>query len=433
MYQWKKEYAFDNLGNLIGQTYYNTETGEARISSKEKIEYNSDNNIAIHYWYMYDETNTETVVKDEVKYNEQGNWIEIIRYEFNHESNEWEYVLIYECIDDESGNILEMKHLVWDNDSNDWINISKYNYEYDENNSKVADSFSTWKNEEWTYMYRDEWKYLNTELGALTIELKYIWNEEQGVWKIAQKNETTKNKFGVVLDSRYNWSTKKERFENYLQYIYDYDSYGHQILNMRNERESNDDLWTGINKTIWEYNQNQQLKRIMTFAWDKNTSAWVNDEKSEFNLENNISLLTSIWVDSLNIWVNDKMSIEYYNQGRSLFYVYYFRWDGTNDNWTKRTLAVNYQSVHQNAATVNTIFKLTITTYPNPCTDIISWKNPGNEKISSIQIFSQTGKLVKSIIEQTSNSIDVSGLSPGIYFISFIIKDQAFTNKILIE
>lgn len=433
IYQSKNEYAFDNRGNLIERTFYNTDTGEARISSREKIEYNSNNNIIIHYWYMYDETIKETVVKDEIKYNKQGNWIEIIRYAFNYETNEWEYVLIYEGMDDESGNILEMKHLIWDKDNTKWVNYLKTDYEYDGNNRKTAEIHAIWKNEDWTYIYKYEWEYDENELGSMATEYRFEWSNEQEIWEVKSKNETTENEFGIVLENRYNWSTKTGRFENYLRYVNDYNNFGNQILSERYKRDSDDDPWTGIDKTIWEYNQKQQLNHVITFAWDNNTSEWINDIKREYNLENNIALLTSIWADSLKIWLNDYMITEYYNQDSSLFYDNFFRWDGSSETWTKNTLNIHYQSLHQDYTTVKTISYHKVKIYPNPCTDIINWKIPDNEKINSIQIFSQTGKLVKTIIVQTSNSIDVSDLSPGIYFISFIIEDKAVTNKILIE
>ncbi len=49
--------------------------------------------------------------------------------------------------------------------------------------------------------------------------------------------------------------------------------------------------------------------------------------------------------------------------------------------------------------------------YPNPVTDIASFSS---EEITSFEIYDMMGKL---IIRRNSNTIDMSNLNPGIYFV----------------
>jgi endoglucanase len=68
--------------------------------------------------------------------------------------------------------------------------------------------------------------------------------------------------------------------------------------------------------------------------------------------------------------------------------------------------------------------------FPNPVKDILYYSNP--ENFTRVSVFSLDGKqLLDKPIQQAENSLDVSGLQPGIYFIRFAGKNKIVTEKIM--
>ena len=71
-----------------------------------------------------------------------------------------------------------------------------------------------------------------------------------------------------------------------------------------------------------------------------------------------------------------------------------------------------------------------ISIYPNPSTDYINFSGLDNFEISEVTIFNQLGQISKRIefISNKSNSVDVSDLSTGLYFVEITNSDNQKVN-----
>ena len=76
------------------------------------------------------------------------------------------------------------------------------------------------------------------------------------------------------------------------------------------------------------------------------------------------------------------------------------------------------------------IIESNITIFPNPARDFISIKNHETQ-ITTIRIVDTMGKTVKNFILNTSEIIDISALSPGIYFVSVDTKEKTYVQKLI--
>ncbi len=76
-----------------------------------------------------------------------------------------------------------------------------------------------------------------------------------------------------------------------------------------------------------------------------------------------------------------------------------------------------------------------VTVYPNPCRDKFTLSNLSREKISRLIINGITGNIVydKENEDLSNSKIDVSGYSPGIYFLRIFVGDQVITTKLIRE
>lgn len=71
--------------------------------------------------------------------------------------------------------------------------------------------------------------------------------------------------------------------------------------------------------------------------------------------------------------------------------------------------------------------------FPNPANDLLNIASLDNSKMSDVNILNAEGKLVKHLkITMGTEPIDISALSPGIYFCEIISEQQTYRSKICI-
>ncbi|MES2746745.1 MAG: S8 family serine peptidase [Bacteroidota bacterium] len=70
--------------------------------------------------------------------------------------------------------------------------------------------------------------------------------------------------------------------------------------------------------------------------------------------------------------------------------------------------------------------------YPNPANDVLQFSNPNNIEVSSISITDSIGKTVLTLNEApNSNTINISNLQSGVYFVKFTTDNKSVVKKII--
>jgi hypothetical protein len=67
--------------------------------------------------------------------------------------------------------------------------------------------------------------------------------------------------------------------------------------------------------------------------------------------------------------------------------------------------------------------------YPNPANNILNYTNPSNIVVQSAIITDVSGKIVANYNSSISDSIDVSNLQSGVYFIKFVSEEKTIIRK----
>ena len=92
----------------------------------------------------------------------------------------------------------------------------------------------------------------------------------------------------------------------------------------------------------------------------------------------------------------------------------------------------DYLDVTSALVTSNFQTEKNISIFPNPTNDILNVENKTGEILSNISIYSINGTLVKEVKETSSmNSVLVSDLPTGVYFVKFIISDKVLNYKFI--
>ena len=115
---------------------------EPRLSVK-KI--NAENMLVEYISQIWSDTGWVNETKQNVYYNERGNWIEILNYLWNNTG--WDKYKKYEQKYDVNNNWIEWKKYVW-NDTG-WVNDVRAEQSYDENNNWIEWIGYTWTNNGW--------------------------------------------------------------------------------------------------------------------------------------------------------------------------------------------------------------------------------------------------------------------------------------------
>jgi len=71
--------------------------------------------------------------------------------------------------------------------------------------------------------------------------------------------------------------------------------------------------------------------------------------------------------------------------------------------------------------------------YPNPVQDELHVNLENSEKLNSFSIIDITGSLIMSSNEINNNTLDVSTLTPGVYFLNVVTNERSTTNKFICE
>lgn len=118
----------------------------------------------------------------------------------------------------------------------------------------------------------------------------------------------------------------------------------------------------------------------------------------------------------------------FYNYTDSLF--------KTEDNWY-RIEAYNFDKIYTISDVRHIYMKsqwnVKPQIYPNPATDILNIDFSNNNKPLQVNIIDVSGKVLKTfIIDQNQNTIDISSLTAGQYFLMIMTDDETFYHKLLV-
>ena len=68
--------------------------------------------------------------------------------------------------------------------------------------------------------------------------------------------------------------------------------------------------------------------------------------------------------------------------------------------------------------------------YPNPSSNYIFWSD---SRIENIKLFNIEGRVQEIFIDNKSRKIDISKLTPGLYFIRFNLQSSLLTKKLIVK
>jgi Secretion system C-terminal sorting domain len=305
-----------------------------------------------------------------------------------------------------------------------WDNGTQYAYAYDAGNNLISELDQNQEGGKWVNFYQRIYTY--DAKNNLINELDQ--NRESGKWVnyyMGTYSYDADNNCKSALEQYW----RGGKWENSYLGTYTYDGYNNLIYELYHIADGNS--WINSSQRTNNFDVNNNMTSTTDQEWYDDT--WVNSTLQTYTYDINHNLS----VEFYQSWQNGEWS----NADRGNFYSYdenNFLLKETHKQWNADSVVFLYDLAKYFFHTVYTgisdIESTNITVYPNPSNGKFIIKSNGG--ISSIEIYNVTGKRIYSdfkFSKQTSNEIDLSNCTKGIYFLRISAVAGNYTSKIIIQ
>ena len=306
--------------------------------------YNTDGAVSGFYEYLYDQQGRRTEIRFHSAIN--GQWEEQQRRTYTY---------------DQRSNLL--CDLVQNLENGQWKNITRNLYAYDAQDNRTLEHYQTWSDSlgRWTsphifhYTYDQRGNvdtffredddsdyiarifYRHNANGDVTLEQWQFWDT---AWTDIFRATSTYDSHGRLLDYlEENWNhthggPPKLEWENWLHYLYSYDSAGNRSELQTWTWECGEEKWTNEFHYYYSYDSGNRLSTTTLYVWKRGTSEWAKREFTSNEYDPKGQLARSILQTPYNKeWVNHRLREYSYDQtGRKTLETEAF-WNMEGQQW----------------------------------------------------------------------------------------------------
>lgn len=362
-------------------------------------------------WWNWNSSSFQTGGQVSYTYDANNNRLSQLTQQWNGSAwvNEYQYLYTY----DANNNQLSESWLQWNGAS--WDNMYQYLYTYDANNNRISFLHQTWNVSSWLNF--EQYLYTYNVNNKLVNELGKFWGSS--IWNNwYQKTFTYDANNNQLTEFEQSWSSGN--WVNYFQFNCTYDVNNNLINYYDQQWNTTSSAWDSWRQYFYTYTSNHLTNEIIQI-W--NVSSWDNQYQIFYTYDANYNITNQIeqyWNGSS--WVNLAQYIFTYNSYNDQTSFVDQSWNGSS--WYTADSTRNYYDCSTGIAYLNRV-REEINIYPSPATNQLTIEN-GQLKINSIEIYDVLGRVATPFDYaqgdgQSERSrrllIDVSALSPGIYFV----------------
>ncbi len=322
----------------------------------------------------------------------------------------WKFVYTYTP----NGNIAVENDFSWDGNLLIYRNYEKFTYTYNAQNQQILHTFLNF--EESSNTWEDRSRMYSFYSNNLKVTDSSVFkNPGTSVWEIQWKSNYTYDiNANITSQTNYSWNLTTNMWENSYKIVYTNNSSGKPIeLMTYNGGVSS---WDTSAKTTIVYNPNGLISDETFYSWDQGSHSWQTSVKLVYSYNANSQLLNiTKWqwnyiTSSLQEVRRDDYSYDANNNNSSVITK---TWAGSS--WDNAEKHLNYWSIHQING-LEEYYNQDFKVFPNPATNTVFFNNDKNMPLK-IRLFDASGKIIIDKLI-SGNSIDISDLDAGVYFMS---------------
>jgi hypothetical protein len=353
--------------------------------------------------------------KDEFIYDSNLKNTSWLSKEWNQATKNWDILTKTDLLYDNHNRVNSM--IIWERDSlnNDIIPNSKTVVYY--NSEGLQDSILSFHTEDAGVNWLLDVKQINYFNASKKVTRVDVWalDEEQGELILSMNVIYTYTATGGIKTSTTNYVMENEEI-TWSKSVYNYDGSG--ILTSIEDWQLNF-MTFSLEKTSrnsYQYNAAGDVSVDTYSSW--NGVSWVDEEKDEstYNTTNFTEIVFPSFIGLLGIGVSTELNYNKVITGTNTF-------EMLNGSWKNTGKLVFYYSggtstgIEENGTNMFSV-------YPNPASDLVSFRWKGNYENLNLQMYQITG--VKALEQMTfpGEIISISRLENGIYFFKLLNGNQ---------
>jgi len=392
----KRMFTYDSKGNVASAVYadwnYDDNVWEKQDSTECK--YDAAGNQILQVYYLWDTTDWKKDYKSESNYDAAGNQTLVIGYWWN--DTGWVKSYKNEMTYDADGNEATQTAYQWEN--NDWKKNNRKEWTYNADGNLIVEATSSWDNNSWKNFSKYEYDYDGD--GNRMSKTEFLWNNT--VWTNTNHVEYAYDAAGNCISSIYAYWLNNAWKDN-SRVLATYDTDGNQTSEISESWTNN--AWVGTYRDDWTYANGNMTTHTISY--------WINNDwGAGFKYELTYNLA---FADDDLICPTDYRTHNMHVETSS------YSWDLTENDWTATPVSVT--SFYWSAKDIDNtgIEQLTMdngqwTIYPNPTKGKLTIVSD-NAGTMPVQIYDIYGREIINSPLSIVNSIDISHLSNGLYFL----------------
>lgn len=357
---------------------------------------------------LYDKNNNKLSELNQILRPHPDQWIDNMKYTYTYDS---------------SNNLKSELIQKWNRTYNTWDLYYSTTFSYDSKNNRTGMITEHWNGTslESSYQYISTFDDNNNEITYLAQRLEGSWTD---LYKYFFEYDENNNRISLIF-KKYGNTSSVDSCKSYSFY----DSNNNMLKELFLWKINNE--WVNYEQHLFTYSNNNMLS-ILVQKWDNNLWSDLARNLYTYDLNNNqTSEISQDWVGGN--WRNNlkyKHTFNNDNNKNSTTFHWY-----NNDGISYYSGDSTYYYSHMSSYDINKQETQTISIYPNPATDFVSFINDNvNNEIVEFRIYSVMGVLVRSeILEQFNHQINVKDLSNGTYFITIRLKKLKYNQKLIIQ
>lgn len=405
-------FTYDSSGNNTQELYY-TWDGDISIwvaNYKFDFAYDANRNETQYTGYYWDNVVSAWVeeYKNTSNYDANSNKTQEIDYNWDISTNNWVSSVKFEKTYDSFSNMIKEISYNWDANALLWVGSWKLDYFFDTDSNlsqMISYQWDTFSND-WGDPWKSEYAYASN--GNKTLEIQYYWNSSNSAWDTNNKNEYTYDSNGSITQE--------------LNYYWDFST----------------SAWIEGNKykTDFAYDVNGNITQEHSYTWDAYTSTWVGGQKggSDYTYDtygNQTSVIYLEWDQTTSLYIPSEKQLNSYDLSyliadlivpvelmddttmiNMILETSSYYWDAAGSNYTFEYNDIfYYNQVNPASAPKTDVSGIDI--YPNPTSDYV--KVTGFASLARFNLYNLQGKLILSKTLAANESVNVSGISAGVY------------------
>lgn len=447
------EYRYDHSGNLtnLREDAWDTVGLDWKPVKKFEEEWDEFNNRTRFAGYKWDSPKQRWIglQKTESTFLSFGKQLLFIQYNWDSLANTWEPQYKTE-LEYANGYRIRQIDSNWDTGIQSWVYSYKYDYEYDKyGNQIISLTFFWWRPQIMDWVPLDKYSYDYNSSGKRITQSFFEWNQVQENFVIKSRIETTYT-IGQMdsVQIKYVFYTGGEQPIPIQKREYTYDEIQRRTSFVLYGWNSGLSYWHPMYKEEYSYAQGGNPNEILDYTFDEFHETWIPGGRLDYQYDESgrITYFAEYqWDETLNDWRGIKKTESgYHLSGRLIMEARYVGsgaagpdcWNGTvKVEYVVDSLGVLHESrnyLWDIARNLWVISRKSFSYYPNPLhadqpgrnPGFIVYPNPTHGPVTiagasgpfSYRLYTMEGRLLKSA-EQVSESLDLSDLPAGIYYL----------------